>query len=64
MLGRHQSGVRAESREHQPRREPSTSDVPAQVNLQLTLRDVHELSRLIRHIEKVPGVEHVQRTMG
>ncbi len=37
---------------------------PATVTLELSLRDVHELSRLIRNIEKLPGVEAVQRTMG
>lgn len=34
---------------------------PAIVTLELELRDVHELTRLIRNFEKVPGVEAVQR---
>lgn len=41
-----------------------TSDVPAAVTLQLTLTDVHELTKLIRSIEQVPGVEGVARTRG
>lgn len=39
-------------------------DHPATVMLELSLRDVHELTRLIRNIEKLPGVEAVQRTVG
>ena len=41
-----------------------TEELPASVTLELTLRDVHELTRLIRDIEKVPGVAAVQRTLG
>ncbi len=40
------------------------ANYPALVTLELTLRDVHELTRLIRNIEKLPGVEAVQRTLG
>ncbi len=48
------------------RAEARTEDegYPASVLLELTLRDVHELTRLIRHIEGLPGVESVQRTLG
>ncbi|MBX2799058.1 MAG: bifunctional (p)ppGpp synthetase/guanosine-3',5'-bis(diphosphate) 3'-pyrophosphohydrolase [Myxococcales bacterium] len=38
--------------------------VPASVILELSLRDVHELTRLVRNIEKLPGVEAVHRTVG
>jgi guanosine-3',5'-bis(diphosphate) 3'-pyrophosphohydrolase len=34
------------------------------VTLELELRDVHELNRLVANIEKVPGVEAVHRTVG
>jgi guanosine-3',5'-bis(diphosphate) 3'-pyrophosphohydrolase len=37
---------------------------PAVVTLELELRDVGELARLISNIEKVPGVDTVQRTAG
>lgn len=40
------------------------SDVPACVTLELELRDVNELTRLISNIEKLPGVETVHRTAG
>ena len=47
------------------RAEALTEDeTPACVTLELSLRDVHELSRLVRNIEKLPGVEYVQRTLG
>ena len=46
------------------RAEARTDDDPALVILELTLRDVHELTRLIRNIEKLPGVDTVQRTLG
>jgi guanosine-3',5'-bis(diphosphate) 3'-pyrophosphohydrolase len=37
---------------------------PAMVKLELAVRDVSELSRLIRNIEKLDGVDTVQRTIG
>lgn len=40
------------------------SDAPAVVTLELELRDVSELTRLISNIEKVPGVDAVHRTAG
>ena len=40
------------------------SDSPAVVTLELELRDVSELTRLISNIEKVPGVDAVHRTAG
>ncbi|MEQ1567067.1 MAG: bifunctional (p)ppGpp synthetase/guanosine-3',5'-bis(diphosphate) 3'-pyrophosphohydrolase [Myxococcota bacterium] len=42
----------------------ASSDSPSVVTLNLELRDVSELTRLISNIEKVPGVEAVTRTMG
>jgi len=42
----------------------TTNHHPAVVTLDLALRHIQELSRLIRTIEKVPGVEGVQRTLG
>jgi GTP pyrophosphokinase len=40
------------------------NDAPAVVTLELELRDVSELTRLISNIEKVPGVDAVTRTAG
>jgi GTP pyrophosphokinase len=40
------------------------TDAPAVVTLELELRDVSELTRLISNIEKVPGVDAVTRTAG
>jgi GTP diphosphokinase / guanosine-3',5'-bis(diphosphate) 3'-diphosphatase len=42
----------------------STKGDPAMVRLELAVRDVSELTRLIRNIEKLEGVESVQRTIG
>jgi (p)ppGpp synthase/HD superfamily hydrolase len=42
----------------------AASDSPSVVTLNLELRDVAELTRLISNIEKVPGVESVTRTAG
>jgi guanosine-3',5'-bis(diphosphate) 3'-pyrophosphohydrolase len=42
----------------------SQSGAPATVTLELAVRDVAELTRLIRHIEKLDGVDSVQRTVG
>lgn len=44
--------------------ETSTNEIPATVTLELTLRDVHELTRLIRNLDKLPGVVAVARTQG
>jgi len=37
---------------------------PSVVRLQLAVRDVEELTRLVRNIEKIEGVDTVQRTVG
>jgi GTP pyrophosphokinase len=37
---------------------------PSVVKLQLAVRDVDELTRLVRNIEKIEGVDSVQRTVG
>lgn len=42
----------------------TSSESPAVVTLELDLRDVSELNRLIANIEKLPGVEAVHRTAG
>jgi len=42
----------------------SDSGNPAMVKLELAVRDVSELTRLIRNIEKLDGVDTVQRTVG
>ena len=42
----------------------STKGDPAMVKLELAVRDVGELTRLIRNIEKLDGVDSVQRTIG
>ncbi len=39
-------------------------DSPAVVTLELALRDISELGRLIKNIEKIDGVEAVHRTAG
>ncbi len=42
----------------------SDSGHPAMVRLELAVRDVSELTRLIKNIEKLSGVDTVQRTVG
>lgn len=43
---------------------PGQADAPAVVTLRLGLRDIHELGRLCRAIEKLPDVVEVVRTLG
>ena len=42
----------------------ATVGAPSMVRLELAVRDVDELSRLIKNIEKIEGVDSVQRTVG
>jgi len=42
----------------------ATVGAPSLVRLELAVRDVDELSRLIKNIEKIDGVDSVQRTVG
>ena len=42
----------------------SSAGSPSTVTLELAVRDVGELTRVIRNIEKLDGVDSVQRTVG
>jgi GTP diphosphokinase / guanosine-3',5'-bis(diphosphate) 3'-diphosphatase len=46
------------------RAEASTESTPAVVKLQIELRDVNEMARLISTLEKIPGIDSVHRTAG
>ncbi|MEZ4237558.1 MAG: ACT domain-containing protein [Myxococcota bacterium] len=46
------------------RAEASTESMPATVKLEVELRDVSEMARLIASLERIPGVEAVHRTVG